>query len=138
LDRIEDVRRLLREAGFEDGRIVWLGFSQGACLVTEYVARSPHHFGGLVCFTGGLIGPSGPALTRPTNVEGMPMLLTTSDIDEWVPQHRVEETAAIFRSAGADVELVVSHGAGHEMIDDSIERCQAPIGRVEHEIAASA
>jgi phospholipase/carboxylesterase len=125
LERMDDVRRHLREVGMEDGRIVWLGFSQGACLVTEYVARSPHRFGGLVAFTGGLIGPDRPGLTRPTHLAGLPALFTTSDPDAWVPVSRVEETVEIFRSAQAAVEYVVNHGAEHEIVDDSIARCQA-------------
>ena len=138
LERIDDVRRLLGRAGIDDRQIIWLGFSQGACLVSEYVARSSHRFGGLVSFTGGLIGPPEVELTRPTGVTGMPMLLTTSDIDEWVPLHRVEETATIFRAAGADVEMVVSRGTGHEIVDDSIDRCRTLIRRVERGIAGNA
>jgi phospholipase/carboxylesterase len=125
LARLDDVRRLTREAGVEDGRIVWLGFSQGACLVTEYVARSPHRFGGLVAFTGGLIGPDQPGLTHPPHLAGLPALFTTSDPDAWVPVSRVEETVEIFQSAQAVVEYVVNHGAEHEIVDDSIARCGA-------------
>lgn len=125
LERMDDVRHLIREAGVEDRRMVWLGFSQGACLVTEYVARSPHRFGGLVAFTGGLIGPAQPGLTRPSHVAGLPTLFATSDPDEFVPVSRVEETVEIFRSAQAAVEYVVNHGAGHEIVDDSIARCRA-------------
>jgi poly(3-hydroxybutyrate) depolymerase len=55
LERLDDVRQLLANAGVKDHHIVWLGFSQGACLVSEYVARSSRHFGAMVCFTGGLI-----------------------------------------------------------------------------------
>jgi phospholipase/carboxylesterase len=125
LARLDDVRRLTREAGVEDRRIVWLGFSQGACLVTEYVARSPHRFGGLVAFTGGLIGPDQPGLTHPPHLAGLPALFTTSDPDAWVPVSRVEETVEIFQSAQAVVEYVVNHGAEHEIVDDSIARCGA-------------
>jgi phospholipase/carboxylesterase len=125
LERMDDVHGLLREAGVEDRRIVWLGFSQGACLVTEYVARSPHHFGGLVAFTGGLIGPDRSDLTCPTDLAGLPTLFATSDPDAWVPVSRVEETVDIFQSARAAVEYVVNHGAGHAIVDDSIARCRA-------------
>jgi phospholipase/carboxylesterase len=125
LARLDDVRRLTREAGVEDRRIVWLGFSQGACLVTEYVARSPHRFGGLVAFTGGLIGPDQPGLTHPPHLAGLPALFTTSDPDAWVPVSRVEETVEILQSAQAVVEYVVNHGAEHEIVDDSIARCGA-------------
>jgi phospholipase/carboxylesterase len=124
LERIDDVRLLLEENGVKDNRIVWLGFSQGACLVAEYVARSSHRFAGLICFTGGLIGPTEPELTRPTGVQGMPTLFTSSDIDEFVPLYRVEETVEIFRSAGARIELGITYGTPHEIPPESIERCR--------------
>jgi phospholipase/carboxylesterase len=130
LARMEDVRSMLEEAGVGNRRIVWLGFSQGACLVSEYVARSSDRFAGLVCFTGGLIGPMEPDLTRPTNVRGLPALFTTSDVDEWVPLYRVEETVSIFRQASADVEFGIARGTGHEIVDDSIERCRAILTRM--------
>jgi phospholipase/carboxylesterase len=122
LERLDDVRQMLADAGVEDSRIVWLGFSQGACLVSEYVARSSRHFGAMICFTGGLIGPTEPDLTRPTCVEGLPALFATSDIDEFVPLWRVQETAAIYRSTGAAVDLGVSLGTAHEIVDDAIAR----------------
>jgi phospholipase/carboxylesterase len=125
LERLDDVRQLLAEAGVEDHRIVWLGFSQGACLVSEYVARSSRRFGAMVCFTGGLIGQTEPDLTRPCAVDGLPALFATSDIDEFVPLWRVQETAAIYRTAGAAVELSVNPGAAHEIVDDAMERCRA-------------
>jgi phospholipase/carboxylesterase len=124
LERLDDVRKLLTEAAVEDHHVVWLGFSQGACLVSEYVARSPQHFGAMVCFTGGLIGSTELDLKRPSAVRGLPALFTTSDIDEFVPLWRVRETAAIYRSAGAAVELSVDPGAAHEIVDDAIERCR--------------
>ena len=125
LERLDDVRQLLANAGVVDHHIVWLGFSQGACLVSEYVARSSRHFGAMVCFTGGLIGPTEPDLTRPSAVHGLPALFTTSDIDEFVPLWRVQETVAIYRSAGAAVKLGISLGAAHEIVDDAMERCRA-------------
>jgi phospholipase/carboxylesterase len=130
LERMEDVRQFLEEAGVVDRRIVWLGFSQGACLVSEYVARSTGHFGGLVSFTGGLIGPDEEGLTRPTNAVRLPALFATSDVDEFVPLYRVEETVAIYRSAGATVELGIANGAGHEIVDDAIARCGALLDRI--------
>jgi phospholipase/carboxylesterase len=123
LERMDDVRQILNDEGVDDSRIVWLGFSQGACVLAEYVARTSYRFGALVCLTGGLIGPAEAELTRPNSVAGMPALFATSDIDELVPLARVENTASLYRSAGADVVLAVAPGAGHEIVDDSIERC---------------
>src|SRR5919201_3546422 len=49
-------------AGIEVGRILLLGFSQGACLALEYAARNPHRYGGIAGLSGGLIGPPGSSL----------------------------------------------------------------------------
>jgi predicted esterase len=130
LERMDDVRQRLHDEGIADSRIVWLGFSQGACVLAEYVARTSHRFGALVCLTGGLFGPADAELTQPVNVRGMPALFVTSDIDELVPVARVEQTASIYRSAGAEVELAVTMGAAHEIVDDSIERCRTLLDRL--------
>ncbi len=120
LERMQDARELINEDGVDDDRILWLGFSQGACLVTEYVARSTQRFAGLICFTGGLIGPTFESLTRPTVVTNMPMFMTVSDHDEFIPLERAEATGRIFQHAGADLEFVVTANTAHEIVDDAI------------------
>jgi phospholipase/carboxylesterase len=130
LERMDDVRQRVHDEGVAASRLVWLGFSQGACVLAEYVARTSHRFGALVCLTGGLFGPAGAELTRPVNVAGMPAIFATSDIDALVPVQRVEQTAAIYRSAGAEVELAVTAGAAHEIVDDSITRCRLLLDRL--------
>jgi phospholipase/carboxylesterase len=130
LERMDDVRQRLHDEGVADSRQVWLGFSQGACVLAEYVARTSHRFGALVCLTGGLFGPTGSALTRPVNVAGMPAIFATSDIDALVPVGRVDQTAASYRSAGAEVVLAVTAGAAHEIVDNSITRCRTLLDRL--------
>ena len=46
-------------AGITRDHIVMLGFSQGACLTTEFAIRNASRFGGFVAFSGGAIGPPG-------------------------------------------------------------------------------
>src|SRR5690606_25344030 len=53
------VGRVLSEieaAGISPERTVLLGFSQGACLASEFAARNPRRYGGVVALSGGLIG----------------------------------------------------------------------------------
>src|SRR5208283_1420320 len=59
LNLMEEVVGRAVEAGIPRERIALLGFSQGACLATEFVARNATRYGALVAFTGGLIGPPG-------------------------------------------------------------------------------
>ena len=57
---LDKVRQAVNEAmaeGAARSRVFIAGFSQGACLATEFVARHPTRYGGLLAFTGGLIGP---------------------------------------------------------------------------------
>src|SRR5690606_31987247 len=42
--------------GIPSANLYFVGFSQGACLTLEYVARHAKRYGGVVAFTGGLIG----------------------------------------------------------------------------------
>ena len=130
LERMSDARKLVNDADVEDGRIIWLGFSQGACLITEYVARSKERFAGLICFTGSLIGPEPDSLTLPTHVTNLPTFMTVSDHDQWIPLHRAKETATIFRNAGADVEFVVTPNTAHEIVDSAVVSARALLDRV--------
>jgi phospholipase/carboxylesterase len=124
LDRLEGLRVDLDAAGISPAAIVWVGFSQGACLVTEYVARSPHRFGGLVSLTGGLIGPPYVALSEPAAVQGLPAFFGTSDVDPFVPLDRVRTSARAFEAAGADVSEAVYPGAEHEIVADEVDQCR--------------
>ena len=42
--------------GIPEEKIFFAGFSQGACLTLEFVTRHAKRYGGIVAFTGGLIG----------------------------------------------------------------------------------
>ena len=74
-------------------RIVLLGFSQGACLASEFVATRPARYGGLVAFSGGLIGPPGTRWDTAGSLDGTPAFFGCSDVDAHVPRDRVEESA---------------------------------------------
>ena len=61
---LAQVRQVVTDAeasGVPRDRMVLLGFSQGACLATEFMIRNASRFGGLIVFSGGAIGPPGTA-----------------------------------------------------------------------------
>lgn len=95
--------------------VVWLGFSQGACLVAELVARRGRPWGGLVVLSGGLVGPPGSDLAVAGDLSAMPVHLSCGARDPWVPLGRVHETAAAFRGAGAAVTVSVFDDAHHDI-----------------------
>jgi|GEM_PF-4535097 len=64
LETIENCIEKLEEKEFEREDIFLLGFSQGACLVTEYAARNPKRFKAVIGYSGGLIGPEGNSVIQ--------------------------------------------------------------------------
>ncbi len=57
LGTVESVLSIVTESKIPVERTFILGFSQGACLCLEFVARYARRYGGAIAFTGGLIGP---------------------------------------------------------------------------------
>ncbi|QYY28269.1 MULTISPECIES: alpha/beta hydrolase [Cupriavidus] len=121
LERLEVLSRELVTLGFPYESQVLIGFSQGACLCSEFVWRQDRRYGALIAFTGGLIGP--PQMPRqvvPARLRTMPVLLSTCAQDPHVPLDSVQESARLFRTAGADVRLVVEPGCEHAIRDTEL------------------
>ena len=110
--------------GFHYPQIVLAGFSQGACVVSEYSIRHARRYGGIIIFTGGFTGPEGTRWDSGGDFKGTPVFLGCSDIDEWIPERRVHETADVMKKMGADVEIKIYKGMEHIINDDEIIRAR--------------
>jgi predicted esterase len=115
----------IERAGVPRARTVLLGFSQGACLASEFVVRHAARYGGLIAFTGGLIGPPGTRWNYSGHFDGTPMFLGSGDPDAHVPVERVTESAGVFTRMGASVTQRIYPGMGHLVSDDEVARAQA-------------
>ncbi len=111
-------------------KIILLGFSQGACLASEFVARHPAKYGGLIALSGGLIGDSVSAENYSGSLENMPYFVGCSDIDSHIPVERVHESASIFKKLAADVTKKIYPGMGHTVNEDEINEVKKIMGRV--------
>jgi len=116
--------------GLARHQIVLAGFSQGACLTAEYAIRHADRYGGILLFTGGLIGPPGTTWPYGGSFAGTPVFLGTSDVDSFVPLARVQESAAIFRQRGAFVTERIYPGMEHLVNDDEIAFARAILQQV--------
>jgi predicted esterase len=106
-------------------RVVLLGFSQGACLATEFAARNARRYGGVVGLSGGLIGPEGTPRDYPGGFDGTPVFLGCSDVDPHIPKERVLETADVFTRMGARVTARLYPGMGHTVNLEEIAEVRA-------------
>jgi predicted esterase len=134
--------------GIRREHIVLLGFSQGACLTAEFAFEHPARYGGIVIFSGGVIGvgsvrPTGQTRplddsvrptgqTRPLDAPaadgpfaGTPAFFGCSDTDAHVPKSRVDESAALFTRLGAHVVKRIYPGMGHLVNDDEVLAARA-------------
>jgi len=117
-------------AGIEQQKVAIVGFSQGACLATEFVARNAARYGGLVAFTGGLIGPPGAKFVYSGELSGTPCFLGAGDRDPHVPWKRVEESAAVLSDLGAAVTLRRYPGLPHTINQDEIDHAKIILRRI--------
>ncbi len=106
-------------------RTILLGFSQGACLATEFAARHARRYGGVVGLSGGLIGPDGTPRDYPGSLDGTPVFLGCSDVDFHIPKERVVESAGILQQLGGDVTMRLYPNMGHTVNLDEIEVVRA-------------
>ena len=126
-------------AGIPRARIVMLGFSQGACLTTEFAIRNASRFGGFVAFSGGAIGPAGTTWApvaaagteRANPFAGTPIFFGCSDIDAHIPEARVRESAEVCTRMGAVVTTRIYPGMGHLVNDDEIAAARAILKALE-------
>jgi predicted esterase len=120
----------VEEQGVPAERIMLFGFSQGACLATEYSARHARRYGGVVALSGGLIGADVTQNNYAGEFAGTPVLLGCSDVDPHIPVARVRDTAAIFRSLGAEVDERIYPGFGHSVNEDEVGRIKEMLDAV--------
>ena len=125
-EAVERCHEAVLEAGeygrLAPDRLVIVGFSQGASLTLEYALRHPTRVGSLIVLTGGLMGVPGSdwKAIAPRSLAGLRMLLTGSDVDEWIPEASTHEAANLFRELGADVQLRIYKGRPHVVSDEEI------------------
>jgi predicted esterase len=117
-------------AGIPRQKVALVGFSQGACLAAEFVARNPTRYGALLAFTGGLIGPPGTRFNYPGDLSGTPCFFGAGDPDPHVPWNRVKESASVFSTLGGVVMLRRYPGLPHTINQDEIEQAKQLLARL--------
>ncbi len=121
LNLVKEAVDAATEQGISAENIYFLGFSQGACLALEFVARNAKKFGGVVALTGGLIGDKIDQDNYTGNFNSTPIFMGTGNPDPHVPIERVKESAIILEKMNAKVHLKVYDGKAHIVSQDEID-----------------
>jgi phospholipase/carboxylesterase len=121
LEQLDELVKSILDQGVKSEELYLGGFSQGACLTSEYATRNARKYGGLLLFTGGLIGQQLVADRYKGDFEGTPVLLTTGDPDPHVPVSRVEETAETMEKLGAVVTKKIYPGRPHTILQEELD-----------------
>lgn len=119
----------LENEGVSKEKIILLGFSQGACLATEFIARHPAKYGGLIALSGGLIGSEIQTDHYSGDLDGTPYFVGCSDVDPHVPAERVEASVEVLKKLGSTVTKKIYPGMGHTVNQDEIEHIRQLINR---------
>ena len=107
--------------GIPADNIYFTGFSQGACLSLEFVARHATKYGGVAAFTGGLIGNKIYQENYSGDFKGTPVFIGSRDPDMHVPVERIHATTQILQNMHADVTEKIYKNMGHTINEDEIE-----------------
>jgi len=127
--RIDSIVESAHKNGFLNEQIFFGGFSQGACLASEYVARNAQKYGGLFVFSGALIGPRGMTRDYDGSFHNMPVFIGGSDVDPWVSHDLMADTAAVFQNMGAEVDFRTYRDMSHTINADEISSVRGMLAK---------
>ncbi len=119
---VDQARAQLAAEGFGPDRLVLLGFSQGACLLAEHLARGAEPCAGAALLTGAYLGPPEVPRAPGGDLRGMPVFLGLPEQDAWVPLDRAEATARLLSDSGAQVQLESYDEPEHVVTDAAVAR----------------
>lgn len=121
LQVLKELVEEIKSNGISSENIYFAGFSQGACLTAEFVTRNAEKFGGVILFTGGLIGDKIYTENYNGDFAGTPVFIGTGNPDAHVPVERVRETEKLMKEMNADVLVKVYENRPHSISAAEIE-----------------
>ncbi|MFC7214997.1 alpha/beta hydrolase [Saliphagus sp. GCM10025334] len=131
VDRVEACLERATGVGVGAERTVFVGFSQGARVVAEFLCRAPRRYGGAGILAGTVPGFSdesdgppdrqsrSPSRLPDGSLEGTPILLAFGDDDPYVSPAAARASATVLEELGGDVEVMSTPNTGHAVSDEA-------------------
>jgi len=120
LSLVKEIVDEVKAKGIKSENIYFAGFSQGACLTLEFVTRNATKYGGVIAFTGGLIGDKIYTGNYSGDFSGTNIFIGTSDPDPHVPLTRVNDSTTVLEKMNANVTTKIYPNMGHTINQDEI------------------
>lgn len=99
---------------------VLIGFSQGACVIAELLARRPDAYAGVVLLTGTLLGPRPSERQFVRDLTNLPVVIGLGSNDPWMSVQSAIETSAALARAGAKPAMHVTDSTEHLIHPDDL------------------
>ena len=109
--------------------LMLIGFSQGACLSMEYAFNGGPWHGALACLTGCRVGTHNDNLPL-ADLASMPVYVTGSDNDPWIPVSAFAEASHAFGRARARLKTELFPGRDHSISDAEISELTLILSRL--------
>lgn len=121
MESIDTIVNDLIKKGFSSEQIYFIGFSQGACLSLEYSTQNAQKYGGVIAFTGGLIGEKLNPSKYQGDFQGTPVFIGSSHRDMHVPLSRIEASAKQMEKMGAQVKTMIFQDTQHTIRQEEVD-----------------
>ncbi len=128
LEKVRNIVKFLEEKGVSKDKIVIVGFSQGACLSLEFLARDQGLYKGIISFSGGLIGSDDEARSHMGDLKGNSVFIGCSDNDPFIPVERVKLSEKVLSGLGASVKSHIYKGDSHTVTQEELDFIQKLLG----------
>ncbi len=120
VDTIRGLIQQVNDASIPTDKIVLGGFSQGATLASDFVARHATRYGGVILFSGALMGPKDTARDYAGSLDNTPVYIGGANRDSWVTEAQLRETAEVLGKLGGQVTIEVQNSAEHTIRQSDI------------------
>jgi phospholipase/carboxylesterase len=121
IQQLKDITTGLYAQGFTSEQIYFIGFSQGACLSLEFAARFAKRYGGIIAFTGGLIGEHLTKEKYTGSLDGTLVFIGSSKQDFHVPLTRIKLSEEFLVQLGASVKTLIFEDSDHTIRKEEID-----------------
>ena len=89
-------------------------------LSLEYASRGRRAIGGVIAFSGSVIGPVDAPHPPFADVNGLPVFIGCGTADSWITEDAARRSAELFAEAGAKVDLRIYPGMAHIINEDEV------------------